>query len=241
MVALLLLVSFTAPRWSRWLETGAAPALGEVVDAPTSPTAGTRADPGGRINVELFFQARDHSSLVGEARAVPFSPALYRQVELVLEELIRGPEDPALLATLPASTRLGDVFVLDGGIAVVTLTLPPRPTPAPELEEGTGPEAPPEEAEALDPVALELRGSKEELLSVYSIVNTVTVNLPAVRRVRLLAEPPQGGLGDHVELRHPLPPDMTLLLPPEEWQLVGAREPDALADGEGADAEGGSQ
>ena len=55
-------------------------------------------------------------------------------------------------------------------------------------------------------------GSHEELLSVYSIVNSLTVNFPAVKRVQILVDDrPVATLAGHVDLSRPLPPDMTLL------------------------------
>jgi hypothetical protein len=55
-------------------------------------------------------------------------------------------------------------------------------------------------------------GSHDELLSVYSIVNSLTVNFPAVKRVQILLEDrPTDTLAGHVDLSRPLTADMTLL------------------------------
>jgi hypothetical protein len=49
-------------------------------------------------------------------------------------------------------------------------------------------------------------------MTVYSIVNTLVTNFPAVRRVQLvLNDQVASSLGGHVDLSRPLPADMTLL------------------------------
>ena len=50
----------------------------------------------------------------------------------------------------------------------------------------------------------------------YSIVNSIVTNFPAVSRVRILVDDqPVTSLGGHVDLSRPLPADMTLVaLPP---------------------------
>ena len=55
-------------------------------------------------------------------------------------------------------------------------------------------------------------GSRAELLTVYSIVNTIVTNFPAVSRVQLVVNDQiTSSLGGHVDLSRPLPPDMTLV------------------------------
>jgi hypothetical protein len=52
--------------------------------------------------------------------------------------------------------------------------------------------------------------------TVYSVVNSVVANFPAVRRVQILVEDRMvASLGGHVDLARPLTADMTLIaLPP---------------------------
>ena len=61
-------------------------------------------------------------------------------------------------------------------------------------------------------------GSRAELLTVFSVVNSIVTNFPAVSRVRILVDDrPVTSLGGHVDLSRPLPADMTLVaLPPPE-------------------------
>src|SRR5436190_491727 len=48
-------------------------------------------------------------------------------------------------------------------------------------------------------------GSLDEILTVYTIVNALTVNLPAITRVQILIDGKEvDTLAGHVDLRHPL-------------------------------------
>nr|MBA2354951.1 GerMN domain-containing protein [Acidobacteriota bacterium] len=64
-------------------------------------------------------------------------------------------------------------------------------------------------------------GSLDELFAVYAIVNAVTVNLPAIKAVQIMVDGQEvDTLAGHVDLRHPLPRNLS-------W--VGT--PDAATDG----------
>jgi hypothetical protein len=65
-------------------------------------------------------------------------------------------------------------------------------------------------------------GSDDELYRVYSVVNTVTTNFPAVHRVQILVDDrPAVTLAGHVDLSRPLPQDMTLLAASTLTPLAG--------------------
>ena len=54
-------------------------------------------------------------------------------------------------------------------------------------------------------------GSFTELLTVYTIVNAVTANLPTIQRVQILIDGKEAEtLAGHVDLRRPLIRDVTL-------------------------------
>jgi spore germination protein GerM len=184
LAALLALVVLAVPRVSRLLTRTVAddePAAEEARPARDEESAASAER---TINVKLFFQAADRPGLVMEERTVPFSNDLGAQLKAVVGELIRGSKS-GLVATLPAETKVLEVFVTPRGIAYVDLSK--------EASQGTS-------------------GSHDELLSVYSIVNSLTVNFPAVRRVQILLEDrPTDTLAGHVDLSRPLTADMTLL------------------------------
>lgn len=206
LVGFMALVSLTAPRWSRSLRQPLPPP--EVADEAASPASSSGADHEGpseaerRINVKLYFEAPDRPGLAMEERSVPFAPDLSGQVRVVVEELIRGSEH-GLVPTLSPSTRVLDVFVTARGVAYVDLSK--------------------EVAEALP------GGSGAERLTVYSVVNSVTTNFPAIKRVQIVVDDrPTPTLAGHVDLTRPLPPDMTL--------LAAVPESPAASPAPGADA-----
>jgi hypothetical protein len=182
-------VAVTAPRWSRSLRQplpsrGAEEDPG-APDASPSPEADASGEAERKINVKLFFQAADRPGLVMEERSVPFSPDLSRQLRTVAEELVQGSKG-GLVATLNPATRVLDVFVTARGVAYVDLSK--------EVAEGHP------------------GGSDAERITVYSLVNSITTNFPAVKRVQILVDDRSvPTLAGHVDLTRPLPPDMTLL------------------------------
>lgn len=205
LAALLAAVAFSAPRWAALLRERSVPiegeeAAGEPAARPEGEVAAAEA--ARRISVRLYFDAPDQDGLLSEEREVAFSSDLARQVRIVVEELARGPQT-ALVPTLPPETRVLDVFVVAQGAAYVNLS-----------------------AEAASGMP---GGSTAELHSVYSVVNTVVTNFPAVRRVQILVDGrPVTSLGGHVDLSRPLPPDMTLVaLPPPATTPEASASPGA--------------
>jgi sporulation and spore germination protein len=190
LLALLLVVVLAAPRWTRLL-TRTVPGEDGADDSGAAGAAAAAAegDPASveqRINVKLFFMAPDQPALLIEDREVPYSADLARQVRTVVEELVKGPQK-GLVGTLPAETKVIDTFVTSAGTAYVDFS---------------------KEAAQKHP-----GGSKGELLSVYSVVNSLTANFPAVKRVQILVDDRQvPTLAGHVDLTRPLSADMTFLV-----------------------------
>ena len=184
LAALLAIVVLAVPRLSRLLTRTVADDEPAAEEARPGHEEDAAAVAERTINVKLFFQAADRPGLVMEERTVPFSSDLGTQLKAVVGELVRGSKS-GLVATLPPETKVLEVFVSARGIAYVDLSK--------EASQGTS-------------------GSHDELLSVYSIVNSLTVNFPAVKRVQILLEDrPTDTLAGHVDLSHPLNADMTLL------------------------------
>jgi hypothetical protein len=188
LILLLGVVSFTAPRWSLWLRRplpAAELAPDGAGEGAPSREAEPAKEPDSKISVKLFFPAGDRPGLVIEDRTVSFSNDLSRQLKVVVEELARGSQI-GLGRSLPAGTRVLEVFVTARGVAYVDLS-----------------------KEATAPAGL---GSDDELHAVYSVVNSLTSNFPAVKRVQIVIEDRQvPTLAGHVDLTRPLAPDMTYL------------------------------
>lgn len=186
LLALIAAAAWTAPYWARRMRQ---PLAGFEEEAgPTAAAAGRgeEAEAERKISVKLFFEDPEHGGLVSEERTVSFSNDLSRQVRVVVGELIRG-STAGLLASLAPETRILEVFVSARGVAYVDLSK--------AVADGVG------------------GGSKAELLTVYAVVNSITVNFPAIKRVQILVEDhPVVTLAGHVDLSRPLPPDMTYLV-----------------------------
>jgi spore germination protein GerM len=189
LLVLLVVVALTAPRWSRAL-MGRLSSPEEEGDASASEAAAARPEEGAaaverKINVKLFFQAPGGRGLAIEERPVAFASDVARQLHLVVEELVKGSQS-GMVATLPPETRVLHVFVSARGVAYVDLS---------------------KEAAAVQPA-----GSEAEMMTVYSVVNSLAANFPAIKRVQILIDDrPTATLAGHVDLTQPLRPDLTLL------------------------------
>ena len=130
-----------------------------------------------RITATLYYLSEDGMSLVPSQHEVPFAASVADQARAIVEAQL-APASP-LVSALPPETKLRDVFVTDRGDAFVDLS-----------------------AEA---AAKHTGGSLDEVFAVYTIVNALTVNLPAVARVQILIDGKEvDTLAGHVDLRHPL-------------------------------------
>jgi hypothetical protein len=185
LLATLTLLAATAPQWARLLPRNAPAAdTGPLVRAAKAQ-APASPDAGKKINVRLYFEQQERSLLEPEDREIAYATDLSQQIRTVVEELVRG-SLAGHLPPLPAETKVLGVFVSARGTAYVDLS----------KEAATGGAA----------------GSLGERLSVYALVNSVTANFPAIRRVQILIDDrPAETFAGHVDLSRPLPPDMTLV------------------------------
>jgi spore germination protein GerM len=148
-----------------------------AASAPAAPAAPTPAAPARKITATLFFVSEDGITLVGTQREVPFGATVPEQARAIVEAQI-APAVP-LVSAIPAETKVRDVFVTERGDAFVDFSA--------ELS------------------TKHSGGSLDEILTVYTIVNALTVNLPAITRVQILIDGKEADtLAGHVDLRHPL-------------------------------------
>ena len=134
--------------------------------------------------VTLFFEGPE-MLLVRETRNVglPENPA--GALSLVARELLKGSSNAGVPHIFPRDTVVRATFLLPDGTAFVDLG-------GPTLEQGWG------------------TGSHEELMAVYSVVQTVTTNFPEAKRVRILInDEPAETLAGHVNLSRALLPSAT--------------------------------
>ena len=159
--------------------------LGGARRQPASPgtpaaTSNAATPPGAerKINVTLFYVGEDGLALVGAAREIPFGEPIAEQARHIIEAQL-GAAPPPLLSAIPEGTSLKAVFVTEQGDAFVDLSG--------------------------DVTTKHTGGVLDELFTVYTIVNALTVNLPAVTRVQILIDGHEvDTLAGHVDLRHPL-------------------------------------
>jgi len=144
--------------------------------ADGAPTA--PVTPGRKIKAHLFYIADDGTRLTDLERDVPFGEGTVEQARQILEAQIAAAVEP-LVSAVPPGTKLRTLFVTGRGEAFVDFSS--------EL------------------VTRHSGGSTDEMLTVYTIVDVLTANLPAVTSVQLLVEGKQiETLAGHVDLSRPL-------------------------------------
>jgi germination protein M len=137
-----------------------------------------------KINVKLYFGTPASVILVPEARSIPYYETLHAQAKEVIVALIEGPKTN-LVPTIPPGVRLLDLLVSKDGIAYVDLSG--------------------------EIVSNHQGGSTGEMVTVYSIVNTLAINLPQIHGVQILVDDrPVETLKGHMDLSRPLRPNLSM-------------------------------
>ena len=160
---------------------------------PPGSTQSDQTSPNTRtINVKLFFGTPGSVTLVGEERSIPYHETLNLQAKEVLTALIAGPKEK-LVPTIPQGVRLLDVMVSKDGVAYVDFSG--------------------------EIVSNHSGGSAGEMVTVYSIVNTLSTNLPQIHGVQILVDDRSvDTLIGHLDLSRPLKPDLSLARQEKETQ-----------------------
>ena len=138
--------------------------------------------------VRLYFEGPS-LLLFAEQRNVqaPQNPA--GAMAVIVRELFKGPANPAFGRAFPADTVVRGAFLLPDGTGFVDLG-------GTTLTQGWA------------------AGSHEELMAVYSLVQTITANFPEAKRVRILVNgPPAETLAGHVALDRALVPSAAFVDP----------------------------
>ena len=150
---------------------------------PTSPA--TVGQPYVKTAAHLYFADKDNNYLIAEQRVLQHSgdPLVFGRA--LIEALIEGPQKE-LMRTLPEATKIRAIFMLTDETVCV------------DLDEVIRDQHP--------------GGSQTELLTIYSIVNTLVLNLPDIDQVKFLV----GGreattLAGHVDLQFPFSANMLLI------------------------------
>jgi len=185
-------VTFSACRGGSSTPDDAAPPEDEPGESTEVATAEADVEepsvsPLPRKGVKIYFPSALKNGLIGEFREIFATSVPGDRAKQIVADLISGPRSSQAMRALPPDVRLRQAYVLASGVAYLDFNA--------ALTEGVG------------------GGSMEELLVVYSIVDSVVLNIPEIKRVGILVNgQPLETLNGHIDLRHPLPADRELIL-----------------------------
>lgn len=152
-------------------------------DAKTDPLVSLK--PSQTTLSHLYFSDPDNQFLIAEARSLkhPENPALF--AKRIVEALIEGPQQ-GLVRTIPQNTKIRAIYVTKEGVCYVDLS-------STIADQHPG-------------------GIKSELLTLYSIVNSIVLNVPEVEAVKILINGSESTtLAGHIDLQVPVKANMLLI------------------------------
>ena len=138
-----------------------------------------------RTIIHLYFANKENSFLIAEKRLLvqPDDPA--QMGKLIIESLIKGPKE-GLMRTISSDATLRALFVTEDKTAYADFS----------------------------PVIREKHpgGCKSEIITIYSTVNSLILNIPEIDMVKILIDGRESmTLAGHIDLRFPLKADMLLV------------------------------
>ena len=135
--------------------------------------------------VTLYFSDPEGEYLVGEKRKILKRREVKEEAGETITELIKGPKRK-LIPTLPSRTKLLSLQVDEKGVAKVNFN----------------------KALSKDHPG----GSSAEIMTLYSIVNSLTFNFPQIKRVQILIEGEAGEtIAGHLSLDQPVSSNFDLV------------------------------
>ena len=138
-----------------------------------------------KSSVHLYFANTDSTYLSAEQRLIIHMDSTADFGKQIVVALLKGPKEN-LVSTIPTGTQLRAFFLTTDGIAYVDLT---------------------EEVTRQHP-----GGCYTELLTIFSIVNSLALNVPEIKRVKLLVNGTESPtLAGHIDIRLPIQADMLLV------------------------------
>lgn len=156
-----------------------------VVEAPGEIPRPANMKPSQTTLTHLYFSDKESQYLIAEERTLkhPENPAFFARS--IVEALIKGPQR-GLIRTIPADTTVRAIYVTPEGICYV------------DLNSNIADKHP--------------GGIKSELFSIYSIVNSVVLNVPEVEAVKILINGDEAEtLAGHIDLQVPVKANMLLI------------------------------
>jgi len=138
-----------------------------------------------RREVVLFFQEKHAEYLGPEKRKIFLTASAADQAKQIVVELINGPQDSGLLPTVPGGTRVRGLYLDRFGTAYVDLSG--------------------------EVVTAHPGGAAEEIATIFSLVNSLTYNLPEIKRVHLLVDGEERDTLLHLDLRRNYRQDLSIV------------------------------
>jgi spore germination protein GerM len=130
-----------------------------------------------------FLVAQGGYSNKDRTPANPTNPVMF--AKNIIQALISGPDD-GLMRTLPQDTKLRALYVTDDGTAYADFSVALK-------DNHPG-------------------GVMAELITIYSIVNSLVLNITGIDRVKILIEGHESlTLAGHIDLQNPFTPEMLLI------------------------------
>ena len=169
------------------------PAQAPAQDAASSPGAAPATDeaspsqdaaPLAKASVTLYFPSASGDALAVEDREIVDTKRPAERGAQIVAALLDGPKSDGALAVVPDGTTLRRLWVENDGNAYADFSE--------EFANGAS------------------GGSADEILTVYAIVDSLTANVPEIRRVGILVAGRERETLGHLDLRRPLPPDLSL-------------------------------
>jgi len=141
--------------------------------------------PSDRNTAHLYFADRNNSFLKSELRIMPQSDDPVEFGRAIIDALIKGPQK-GLIRTIPDGTELSAIYIGPNDVCYVDLSGPIR-------TKHSG-------------------GVKSELLTIYSVVNSLILNVSEIKRVKILIEGNEAPtLAGHINLQLPFRANMLLI------------------------------
>jgi len=153
--------------------------------APAAAPAAPVAEPGRKIKARLYYVSADGTMLTTVDREVAYADGPAAQARVIVSAQL-APAAAPLVSAIPPGTTLRALYLTQKGEAYVDLSR--------------------------EAAAAHTGGTQDELLTIYSIVNVLAENLPAVTSVQILVDGKEvDTLAGHVDLRKPLEKNLVLV------------------------------
>ena len=158
-------------------------------------SAGTKEGPGpvrknfvpklAKTRAHLYFLDPGHQFLKAKERTIVHRDGVVERAKSIVYALIEGPGDE-FLPTVPAETRLSALYITGDGIAYV------------DFDRAISDEHP--------------GGCLSELFTIFSIVNTLALNIPEIEAVKILIQGREARtLAGHIDIRFPFRPNILMI------------------------------